>query len=197
MASQYFIQETTTVRSRPSPTFALIYEVKRERGNPPPLTRSTGCNIVVLLAIHFAILLIAPRAFCSLHRPQDAVTNAHPPYSIKDGTGMIGVALLLLIAISYLLATGDWHLVSGIWHLDIKLFFKKLLTTTKINIIILHIFSKCDEGITCFWFDVPESWRLVQVSALQKLGLVPEQSSPTDSSCKELRQPRYHGYRLY
>ena len=85
---------------------ALINDVKRERGNPPPLTRSTGCNIVVLLAIHFAILLIAPRAFCSLHRPQDAVTNAHPPYFVSDKTGMISFATFLVIQ-SWQPATGD------------------------------------------------------------------------------------------
>ena len=66
------------------------------RAYPPPLTRATGCNIVVLLAVHFAILLVAPRAFCSLYHPQDALTNAHPPYFIIDETGMINVALLLL-----------------------------------------------------------------------------------------------------
>ncbi len=36
-----------------------------------------GCNIVALLAVRFAILLVAPRAFCSLHPPQAALTNAH------------------------------------------------------------------------------------------------------------------------
>ncbi len=36
-----------------------------------------GCNIVALLAARFAILLVAPRAFCSLHPPPAALTNAH------------------------------------------------------------------------------------------------------------------------
>ena len=52
--------------------------------NSPQEEWSTGCNIVVSLAIHFAILLIAPRAYCSLHHPPDALTNAHPPYPQAD-----------------------------------------------------------------------------------------------------------------
>ena len=53
----------------------------------PFVTRQASCrapppsyNIVVLLVIHFAILLIVPRAYCSLHLPPAALTNAHPPY---------------------------------------------------------------------------------------------------------------------
>ena len=48
--------------------------------------------------------------------------NGPPPYAF--GTGMIGVALLLLIANCYLLATGDWRLF---WHL-VSGILKKFLT---------------------------------------------------------------------
>ena len=60
---------------------------------PTTLTRATGCNIVVSLVIHFVILLIAPRAYCSLYHPQDALTIAHPSFLLKQKRG-IGIALI-------------------------------------------------------------------------------------------------------